>query len=282
MKTVFKIIILLFFSNTVLCQSNSDSIIRTNKVKEVRIVDSENKVASLTKYDSLGRMTFNALDNFGGATFLKTTLAKIYNDQGNNIQTISTHSSYPNERTVWFYEYDKNGNRTSIKTQDGNLVFQFVYDESNFLIKELSYDDDNTIRQTKTFQREIVGKKIISKNSGSFIKNRTTTTYLDENGQEIKVESYDGDKINFSASSVYKKNNLIRKMYNSGDGENYFYDSEGRLTKRQLFKTENGQEIPGSFEIFSYSSKGLIEKYVENIYAGNILREYEYEYEFYN
>jgi hypothetical protein len=279
MKILFTSLLLLTFS-TFFCQSNNDSIIINNRIKEVRILDSENKLASITKYDLAGKLIFNSLDNFCGSTFLKTSITKFYDDNGKLIKTLSTHSSFE-EPTIWIYEYDENGNKSVIKTQDGNLVFQFFYDNSNFLVKKLSYND-NSIRETTTFEKKDNDKKIVSKIVGDFIKNRINTTTLDENGNEIKIESYDGNKINFSCFSEYQNNKIIKTTYNSGYGNFYFYDSVGRLIKRQQFKIENGTEIFTNFEEFKYDNKGLIQFYSENIYLSEVTRQYKYQYDFYN
>lgn len=202
-----------------------------------------------------------------------------YNDSGNITKTINFHSSFP-DSTVWLYKYDLNGNKISTKTLDDKFVFKYFYDDSNFLIKELSFDDSNKVRQTTTYEKVDNGKKIISIIVGNFIKNRTNTTYFDDNGNNIKSESYDGTKINFTSESVFKNNKLVKIIYNSGYGSDYFYDSKGRLTKRQNFEIVKGKKNITGFEEFKYNRIGLLINYEENIYSGK-LRKFRYEYKFY-
>lgn len=271
---------LLVISCDLFSQFNIDSIILKNKIKEVRILDFKNDTAAVTRYNAHGKMTYNLLDNFGGSTFLKTAISWIYNDKEQVIKTISTHSSFP-DSTVWIYEFDAEGNRISTKTQEGKLVFKYYYDDSNFLIKQQSFDDSSNIEQTTTYEKFDDGKKNVSRIVGNFIKDRTNTTYLDANGNNIKTESYDGDKINFSTISIFENNRIKKIIYNSGYGSNYVYDSKGRLTKRHNFKLENETEIVEGFEEFEYGDNSLLINYQENIYSSGNLRKYKYEYDFY-
>lgn len=272
---------LIFNSYSLFSQTNVDSIIVNNHVKEVRILSQHNDTANLITYSREGKMTYNLLNNFSGSTFLRTSTRWVYNDSGKVIKTIITHSSFP-ESTVWVYEYDKRGNRMSTKTTDGKLIFRYFYDDSNFLVKQLSFDDSSKLEQTTTFEKVNNGKKVISKIMGNFIKNRTNITYFDDNGNNIKTESYDGANINFSTESVFEGNRLVKIAYNSGYGSKYTYDSKGRLIKRSNFKIEYDKEKNNGFEEFIYNEKGLLINYAENIYYSGKLRKYRYEYDFYD
>ena len=137
-------------------------------------------------------------------------------------------------------------------------------------------EKENIISETTTYEKVDEGRKIIFKIIGDFIKNIVNTTYLDENGNNIKTESYDGNKINFASIATYHKNWLMKTLYHSGYGSYYNYDSAGRLIKRQHFRIDNGVEIETDFEEFKYNSNGLIKRYRENIYSGGNIREYLY------
>lgn len=275
------ILIFIFSSYSLFSQTNGDSVIVHNHVKEVRILSQQDDTANIIKYNRNGKMTYNFLKDFGGSTFLKTSTTWIYDSSGKVIKTISHHSSFP-DSTVWVYEYDTRGNKISTKTAAGKLIFNYYYDDSNFLIKQLSFDDSSKVEETTTYEKVDNGKKVISTIVGNFIKNRTNTTYYDENGNNIKTESYDGAKINFATESVFEGNKLVKSIYNSGYGSKYTYDSKGRILKRDNFKIENGTEINNFFEEFTYNDKGLIIKYQENIYNSGKLRKYRYEYDFYD
>lgn len=263
-------------------QDNLDSIIIQNNVREVRILDNQNRIASLTKYDSLGNLTFRSWDDFTGQTSLKSSITKIYDEKGNNIKTIFTHSAYE-EPEIWISQYDVNNNEISTKDINGNLIFEYFYDDLNFMVKKISYDDEelNTIRNIETIEKLENGKKIVSKITKDSIKFRINTTYLDDSGNVIRSDSYDGDVLNSSTIYTYDlSNKLIKTIYLSKYGSNYIYNLNGQLSKRQQFKIEEDADIPTNFEEYEYNDLGLIEKYRENIYSKN-LKEYHYEYEFY-
>src|SRR5690606_35206333 len=156
-------IIFLTFLNFVFSQTNSDSLIIKNKIKEVRIFDIDNNIACITKYDSLGKLTYNLMDNFTSQTSLKSSLTKIYNEKGDPIKTIFTHSSY-SKPTIWINEFDDRNNKITTKDDLGNLVFEYFYDNSNFLVKKISYDEETKqIRNIETIEKTNEGKTIISK-----------------------------------------------------------------------------------------------------------------------
>jgi hypothetical protein len=264
-------------------QSNSDSLIIKNKVKRVKIFDSENKLVSVYEYDIKGRLILRSMDNFTSAIFLKTSETNIYDENDNLIKTTFIHSSFSEPR-IWIKDYDKNKNLVSIKNDKGDLVFQFFYDGTNFKNKEIMYDV-NKISQTTVFERLDNGKTIVSSINGDFIKGRKNSSFYDDNKNEIKTESYDFGKLRFSSISTYEKNRLVKIIYNETQGKNgnnYFYDSKNRLVKRQLFDIEKNKEILGKYEVFEYSDNDLIKKYSENIYSLSGLNEYRYEYNFFD
>ena len=279
----FKIILLFFFTCSMFSQSNADSIIVKNKVKEVKIFDSENNLVSEFKYDIKGRLVFRSMDNFTSAIFLKTSEINIYDENDNLIKTTFFHSSFSEPR-IWIKEYDKNQNLVNVKNEKGDLVFQFFYDDKDFKNREIMYEGNKT-SQTTIFETFDNGKTIVSKIKGDFIKSRKNISFYDDNKNEIKTESYDFGKLRFSSISTYKKNRKVKIIYNeteSINGDNYYYDSKNRLTKRQLFNIEKKKEILGKYEAFEYLENDLIKKYTENIYSLSGLNEYRYEYDFFN
>lgn len=278
----FNLIFLIFITFNSFCQTNTDSIIVKNKVKEVRIFDSKDNLLSVSKYDLEGNLLFKSMDNFTSAVFLKTSETNTYNENGKLIKKISTHSSFK-EPTICIKEYDKNQNLESIKDEKGNLIFQFFYDDLNFKNKEIMYSD-NKISQTTIIEKRDNGNEIISLINGDFLKNRKNISFFDKNKNEIKTESYNNEKLSFSSNSTYKKNRITKIIYNetnSQSGNNYYYDSKNRLIKRELFDLENEKEINGNYEVFEYSENDLIKKYAENIYSLIGLKEYRFEYDYY-
>lgn len=276
-----KLILFLFISSLGLAQINADSTIVKNKVKEVRIFNSNSKLVTVTKYDEKGKKIFNSSDR----DYIKTSEATFYNDNGTIHKTVSTHSSYPDESTIWINEYDKNQNIIKIKDEKENLVFEFSYDDRNRKEKEIMYEE-NKISQTILFEYLDNGNQVVQNIKGNFLRDRKNISFFDNNKNEIKSESYDSGKLRFSTNSIYDKNKIIKIIYNEKigkTGNNFYYDAKNRLIKRQLFDLENGKEVLGKYEIFEYLENDLISNYTENIYSmTGSLEKYKFEYDFYN
>lgn len=264
-------------------QSNIDSIIKNNKVKEVRIYNVENQIVSLTKYNSKGLLEFTSSENFANSVFLKTSLTKIYNENNNLVKSINTHSSF-SEPIIWFYEYDNRGNLSTIINEKNEIVFKYFYDKKSSKIKEVLYDN-NKISQTTIYRNLDNGLKQVEVIKGDFIENRENVTYFDKNKNELKTESFDNGKLTFQAISEYDANKIkIKTTVKDNEnvsGEIYTNNEKRQLIKRQLFEVNDGIEIKGSYETYDYFKNGLISFYSENIYLDSNLRKYWYEYEFY-
>lgn len=281
MKYYFTSILIFLFLTPCFSQSNDDSFILKNKVKEVRIYDSKNKLVSLTKYNSKGLLEFTCNDNFGGSTFLKTSLTKVYDEKGVLIKTIHNHSSFK-EPTIWLYKYDSTGNLVAILNDKNKFVFKFYYSNKNFKTKDELYNEDK-ITETKTYEYLEDSSIIIQNINGDFIKNRKNITYLDKNKNEIKNESFNNDELAFQILSEYKNNRIIKKTFkeNLPSEETYTYDRKNNLINRQIFKIADGKETKTTSENYKYFKNGLIKTYTEKIYLPTNITKYKYEYTFY-
>ena len=273
-------ILILFISNLTFCQKNADSLIIKNKVKSVRIYDQSNKLVSKSEFDSLGRLVYNLQDDFGGYKRLKSTLTKVYDENGLNIISVSTHSNF-DKPTVWRYEYDINGNKTGTLDEFGNYVFKYVYDENGLKIKEFAYNDENKIRRKSYFQRFDNEKKVVEKVGNDSIPTRINTTTYDEYGNTLKSESLDGAKVNSLIEYYYENNRLVKTTYYGGYGKKYSYNQNGQLTKTQGYREESDKDVILSNQQFEYNELGLIHKYIEAKAKENLKSEYRYKYEFY-
>lgn len=276
------LILLLLITHVVFSQKNANSAIISNKVKEVRIIDKNNKVVSISKYDNNGRLIFTSADNFTYAVFLKTSETISYNNDGKINKTISTHSSFE-KPTIFINNYDSNWNLISIQDESGKQIFKYFYNDTNFKIREQQYDDRNKIEETITYEKSSDGKKVVQSIEGNFIKKRKNISFYDQNWNEIRSESYDNGILYFSTENIFLNNRVVKETYKekSGiSGNNYYYDNQERLTKRELFNMENGKELIGNSESFEYFDNGLIKKYIENIYSISELGEFKYEYDF--
>jgi len=276
---ILKLLTPFFFTISAFCQINIESAIIENKVKEVRIFDSENNLVSVCKYNTNAKILFRSSENFASAMFLKTSETNIYNENNKVIETISTHSSF-DKPTVWIKEYDGNQNLINIKDENGNMVFQYFYDQGKVKNKELMYED-NKVSQITTYEIFDDGKKSIELINGKFLKDRKNISFFDNNGNKIRTESYNSGKLQFSSNSIYKKNRKVKIIYDGNYGENYYYDSKNRLIKRELFKKVKQKEIVDNYEMFEYYTNDLISKYIENIYSIAGISEYRYEYDFF-
>ncbi len=243
--------------------------------------DTNNKLVSESEYDSIGRLIYRLHDDFTGFKSLKSTLTKIYDNNGNNIISVLTHSNF-NKPTVWRHKYDSYNNKTETLDEFGNYVFRYFYNENGFMIKKLSYNDKNEIRRRSIFEKVNDGKTIVERMGNDSIFYRINTTTLDAKGNTIKSESLDGKKVNSLINHFYKNNRLVKTTYHGGFGKNYFYNQSGQLKKIVGYKEEGSNEVSNGYEEFTYNELGLIKKYIETKWSrDNSKSEYRYEYDFY-
>lgn len=132
-KFVKSIMILFLLLSTYFAsgQTNADSLIIKNKIKTVKIFDSENKLVNEIRYHFADRLIYRLDDDFAGYKNLKSTLTKIYDVNGNNIISVLTHSNL-NKPTVWRHKYDKRGNEIATIDELNNYIFRSFYDKDNF------------------------------------------------------------------------------------------------------------------------------------------------------
>lgn len=273
-------ILIFFVSSSIFSQNNADSLIIKNKVKSVRVYDNSNKLVSKSEFDSLGKLVYRLDNDFGGFKKLKSTLTKVYDKNGLNIISVSTHSNFE-KPTVWRHEYDLNGNRIRILDEFGNYVFKFVYDKDGFKTQEITYNNENKVHRKSYFQKFDNGKKVVEKVGNDSIPDRINTNTYDEYGNILKSESLDGAKVNSLIEYYYEENRLVKTTYYGGYGKKYSYNKNGQLTKIQGYKQELDKEVILNYEQFEYNELGLIEKYIEEKTKENLKSEYRYEYEFY-
>lgn len=273
-------ILIFFVSSSIFSQNNADSLIIKNKVKSVRVYDNSNKLVSKSEFDSLGKLVYRLENDLGGFKKLKSTLTKVYDKNGLNIISVSTHSNFE-KPTVWRHEYDLNGNRIRILDEFGNYVFKFVYDKDGFKTQKIAYNNENKVHRKSYFQKFDNGKKVVEKVGNDSIPDRINTNTYDEYGNILKSESLDGAKVNSLIEYYYEENRLVKTTYYGGYGKKYSYNKNGQLTKTQGYKKELDKEVILNYEQFEYNELGLIEKYIEEKTKENLKSEYRYEYEFY-
>lgn len=273
-------ILIFFVSSSIFSQNNADSLIIKNKVKSVRVYDNSNKLVSKSEFDSLGKLVYRLENDLGGFKKLKSTLTKVYDKNGLNIISVSTHSNFE-KPTVWRHEYDLNGNRIRILDEFGNYVFKFVYDKDGFKTQKIAYNNENKVHRKSYFQKFDNGKKVVEKVGNDSIPDRINTNTYDEYGNILKSESLDGAKVNSLIEYYYEENRLVKTTYYDGYGKKYSYNKNGQLTKIQGYKQELDKEVILNYEQFEYNELGLIEKYIEEKTKENLKSEYRYEYEFY-
>lgn len=280
MKLLF-VTILLLMNNLMFGQNNSDSLIISNRVKVVRVLNAYNDLVSNTEYDSIGRLIYRFNYDSIGFKPLKSTLTKIYDINGNNIISVLTHSNF-NKPTIWRYQYDNNGNRIATIDEFGNYVFRYFYNKNGFKIKELAYNAQNEIRRKSTFEVLENGNKVVERTGNNSVYSRINTKTLDDNGNIIKSESLDGIKINSLINNYYKNDKLIKTTYSGGYGKYYYYNKKSQLIKIISFKNEESKEVLNGYEEFIYNDLGLIIRYIEKkVSADNLKSIYHYEYDFY-
>lgn len=261
---------ILFSFNICLSQSNPKDIILINKVDKVRVIDGSGDTVSRIQYDTYGDIIYKYLKNFEGVVF--SSIIKTYDHKRNNIKTSFEHSG-----EIWFSEFDENNNEVLIKDNDGCPVFQYFYDDSNFLVKKNAFKEgSDKVRRIEISEKFDNGKKIVT-TAGK----RVNTKYFDKKGNKVKSDSYDGEVLNSLIESVYDENNrLIEVKYRFDGGVKYYYNSNHQLVKMQVFDIDKGVEYLGSkIEEFEYFDNGLLKRYCENRYSDK-MREFTYEYDF--
>ncbi len=274
----FSILFNFYFANS---QNNEESIILKNKVREQKVYDEKNELSEISKFDEFGKLIYNQKNNFSSSTYLKTSQTIKYDNNGKVLETIITHSSYP-ETTIMTNEYDEKNNLVKVYSESKKLLLKNYYDSKNQKIKEEMFGENDSINQITKYEYFDNDKKKVTKINGDFINDRTIIEYFDDQNRDIKSEAFNGNKIYFSTFNTYVKDKLIKIIYDNGEykyGNNFFYDTKGRLVKRVSFNIENGKEITTGFEKCKYSKKDLIVKYSENIHSsGSKIRKYRYEY----
>jgi hypothetical protein len=118
---------------------------------------SKDNLVQLSKCDLKGSVLFKSMDNFTLLYFKKYQNSFTYNENGELIKKISTHSSF--EQTIWIQEYGKI-KILGIKMK-GNLIFQFFYDSSIYKNKRNNVFD-NKISQTTIIEETDIMKQSIS------------------------------------------------------------------------------------------------------------------------
>lgn len=262
---------ILFSFKICLSQSNPKNIILNNNIAKVRVVDNSGNVVSIVHYDIYGNVVYKYLKNFEGVIF--SSVIKIYDDRGNNIKTY-----FENSGETWFSEFDHNNNEVLIKDNDGCPIFQYFYDDSNFLVKTIVFNEgSDEVRRIEVSEKFDNGKKIVT-TAGK----RVNTKYFDEKGNNVKSDSYDGEVLNSLIESVYDENNrLIEVKYGFDGGVRYYYNLNQQLVKMQVFDLDKGVKyLMDKVEEFEYFDNGLLKRYAENRYS-NKMREFTYEYEFF-
>ncbi len=271
-------------------QDNPDSLIKKLKVSEVDI-DQGTRRAGLEQYDAYGNLTYHKYDDFAGSTYLKVSSTRIYNADRQLIQTKSTHSSYPNDTTVWNYQYDTGKNLVSIKDNKGQNIFSYLYDESGRRIKESSFNSSGVIIIENTFKYDKNGNETEEIMNMTSLPLRINKTYYDPLNRKTKSESVENNKVRFATTYLYAANTnlLTKKVYDEEsdgsmlDGVNYKYDDKSRLIARLHFNQNDGKETITGEEHFEYFDNGLIKKYSENIFTANhVTRTFVYSYKFYH
>jgi len=262
--------LILFSFNICLSQSNPKNIILNNNIAKVRVFDNNGNIVSVVHYDIYGNVVYKYLKKFEGVVF--SSIIKTYDDSGNNIKTYFEDSG-----ETWFFEFDDNNNEVLIKDNDGCPIFQYFYDDSNFLVKTVAFKEgSDKIRRVEISEKFDSGKKIVT-TAGK----RVNTKYFDEKGNNVKSDSYDGDVLNSLIESVYDENNrLIEVRYGFDGGVKYYYNSNHQLVKMQVFNLDKDVEyLDSKIEEFEYFENGLLKKYCENRYSDK-MREFTYEYDF--
>lgn len=264
-------------------QQNADSVLASNNVTEVRIYHNQ-RLAGIRKYNEDQQLVTHMYDNFIGGP-IRTWSTRTFNDKRLEIESKSTHSSYPNDTTHKTMDYNSNGDiiwKKNVST--GQLIYDYQYDDDNRLIQDRFFKDGE-LTMTKKLKYNDSGQLIESTiiNHGMSIDPRTTYYSYDDVGNEIETKIMLNDQVYFKTTYEYDEGNkMIRKTYSRNDkeyGVKFKHDNKGRLTHRIHFDIIDNQEIDGRTEKLAYFKNGLIKYYYEEIFTINSEpRKFKYEY----
>ncbi|MFS1519569.1 DNRLRE domain-containing protein [Bacillus sp. SCS-151] len=195
------------------------------------------------------------------------TYSAIEYDSNNIIHSLVNYDTNGNVIDKYVYSYDENSNLTEVKTNNGNILYQ--YDSLNRLTKETLTDGAEI-----SYEYDAVGnrtKKILSDGLST-----TTTNYTYDSGNQLT--DVDGQSYNYDANGnlinngektfIYNENNrLIEVQDNNGTVIATFeYDHLGRRTS---MTTSTNEKIN-----FHYQGDKVIYETDEN---NNIISEYTWD-----
>ncbi len=268
-------------------QNNPDSLIKKQHVKEV-VIRQGDRLAGDFQYDINGNLLYFRYDDFAASTSLKVSALNIYNKDQTLLQSKSTHSSYPNDTTVWNYEYDTNKNLLAIIDSKGHTVFNYRYDSLGRKVKELMLEASGQILSETISRYDKNGNKTDEIIKMTSLPEKVNKIYYDSLGRECKDELIENGKMRFRTNYLYFLNTrqLIKETYDEdGDGTRldgviFKYDDRKRVIAKLHFNLENGRQIITGEEAFEYFENDLIKKYSENIFTNHVKRSFDYSYNF--
>lgn len=217
----------------------------TDKTGETTyLYDGNNRLMQLTNPQG---DTFEFAYDVGGRMISQTnsngTISAYTYDAANRLISL-TNSSGSTIISSYTYEYDNNGNRTKMTTQDGSVTYE--YDEDNRLLSA-DYNDIDLLDESYTLDH--------TGNRMSLSQGTETTTYTYDAADRL----LSAGSINYSFDN---SGNLVA-MINGSEATEYTYNGEHRLTDVKL---PNGKVVEYTYDPFgnrlSKSIDGEVTRYV--------------------
>ncbi len=273
----------------------------TGKAPVIRYYDSEGREVLITTYTVLNRLKKKTIyySRFGTEFYsihetdqLRTSESKYYDSFGRILSVVNDNSgntsySYGNDRSVTIAAptgttvkiYDAWGNITC--SSDNASSVNYTYNSMGLPI--ISTSGENSV----TMQYDGAGRKtmltdpdagtvtysyaadgtLLSQTDGRGI---TTTFTYDNIGRLVTMTCGNTVETTSYGSYGYGKNRIIRKERSNGVGEEYDYDSFGRIIEKRKYDSDN--TFTTQYEY--YSDNGLLKKVT---YPGNVVVDYEYD-----
>ncbi|MBQ7971987.1 MAG: hypothetical protein IJ291_00835 [Lachnospiraceae bacterium] len=219
---------------------------------------------------------------------VKTVVLKLVKEEAVSYSIEDDGSKTEEGNTVKTYEYDEKGNQIKrINYEDGELdiTVESTYDEMGNLITEKTAMGETGIVRTFTYAYDEDGNKIREEfdNGKEELNdlNRVTEFTYDENGNCIysKGEYADGSVSSVVNSEYDENGNLIKESSLYGFAMvpvvttyEYTYDYEGNIVKR-VKKEDDGTE---TVDEYTYDENGNVLTHLEE--GGYILAPGRYEY----
>jgi RHS repeat-associated protein len=205
--------------------------------------DALNRLTSITNpQGEVVSFTYDALGRRKTMTYPNGVVTSYAYDAASQVKQI-LHKKGDAALAMANYEYDANGNRTSMTDLDG--MHTYGYDALNRLVSASHPPTSYVATKEEVFAYDAVGNRLWDTNIKSYqynaanrlTENSSFTYTYDANGNQTEMVEKEGNKVtNLAFNSV---NQLTRVDLPDGTRSSYKYDAAGRRVEKSTGSTSN-------------------------------------------